>query len=75
MLQVIDVSKNYGKKEVLKNISINFEDNYGVYGLLGRNGVGKSTLMKISNHLLFIWKTSYMLVVRFIVITHFSRGK
>lgn len=51
-IQIKNLCKNYGKKEVLKNISLTFEENK-IYGLLGRNGVGKSTLLKvISNRLL-----------------------
>lgn len=45
MLEIKNLSKKYGKKVALNNISINLE--YGVYGLLGPNGAGKSTLMKI----------------------------
>lgn len=45
MLEIKNLSKKYGKKVALNNISINLE--WGVYGLLGPNGAGKSTLMKI----------------------------
>ncbi len=40
-----DVTKNYGKKQALKGISLTLET--GIYGLLGPNGAGKSTLMNI----------------------------
>lgn len=40
-----NISKNYGKKEVLADFSL--EINQGIIGLLGPNGAGKSTLMKI----------------------------
>lgn len=36
-----NLCKNYGKKEVLKNINLNIP--VGVYGLLGENGSGKTT--------------------------------
>lgn len=39
-----DVSKFYGKKQVLNNINLEIEK--GMFGLLGRNGAGKTTLMK-----------------------------
>ena len=44
-LKINNVSKTYGKKQALSNISIIFKP--GVTGLLGPNGAGKSTLMKI----------------------------
>lgn len=47
MLKLNFISKAYGKKQVLDLVSINFKEDQGVYGLLGRNGVGKTTLMKI----------------------------
>ena len=37
-----NLSKNYDKKEVLKDISFSF-DSGKIYGLLGRNGAGKTT--------------------------------
>lgn len=43
---VIDhLSKNYGKKTALSNVSISISS--GMYGLLGRNGAGKTSLMRI----------------------------
>lgn len=39
------VSKHYGAKSALDNISVTLKD--GIYGLLGPNGAGKSTLMNI----------------------------
>lgn len=40
------VNKSYNKKQVLKDINITFEENK-IYGLLGRNGVGKTTLLNL----------------------------
>lgn len=40
-----NLSKNYGKKEALKSVSLNIPS--GMYGLLGRNGAGKTSLMRI----------------------------
>lgn len=40
-----NLSKNYGKKQALKNINLTLEN--GMFGLLGRNGAGKTTLMRI----------------------------
>lgn len=44
-LKIENLSKHYGKKAALNNVSITFTD--GIYGLLGPNGAGKSTLMNI----------------------------
>lgn len=40
-----NLSKNYGKKAALKNVSVTIRS--GMYGLLGRNGAGKTSLMRI----------------------------
>lgn len=45
MLEIINLSKSYGKKKALDTINIKLEN--GLYGLLGPNGAGKSTLMNI----------------------------
>lgn len=47
MLKLEQVTKRYGKQVVLQDICLDFTDKSGVYGLLGRNGVGKTTMMKI----------------------------
>lgn len=44
-LKIENLSKHYGKKAALNNVSITLND--GIYGLLGPNGAGKSTLMNI----------------------------
>lgn len=43
-LEIINLTKSYGKKNANDNITITLEN--GVYGLLGPNGAGKTTLMK-----------------------------
>lgn len=40
-----NLSKNYEKKAALKNVSVTIHS--GMYGLLGRNGAGKTSLMRI----------------------------
>ena len=42
------LSKSFNKKNVLKNITFNFESGK-IYGLLGRNGAGKTTLFNCLN--------------------------
>ena len=46
MLSVENVSAGYGKISVLSEISIRLESN-SILCVLGRNGMGKSTLIKI----------------------------
>lgn len=50
MLEVRNLSKSFGKKEVLHNLNIEFDK--GIYGLLGPNGAGKTTLMNLIVNLL-----------------------
>lgn len=45
MLEVKNLSKYYGNKQVLIDINLNFEEG-GVYGIVGENGAGKTTLFK-----------------------------
>ena len=47
-LEIKNLNKSYGKKEVLKNINFTFEEGK-IYGLLGRNGAGKSTFFNALN--------------------------
>ena len=44
--------KSYGKTEVLRDIDLTFEEGR-IYGLLGRNGVGKSTLLNLITRRIF----------------------
>jgi len=46
MIQINDLAFSYDKKEVLRNISMKLEEGR-VYGLLGENGVGKTTLLTL----------------------------
>ncbi len=43
-IQIQNLSKSYGKKQALCDLSLHVEP--GMFGLLGRNGAGKTTLMK-----------------------------
>lgn len=45
MITIKNFSKNYGKKKVLNNVNITFEDN-NVNFIMGKNGRGKTTLLK-----------------------------
>lgn len=45
MIRVENLSLTIGKADILKNINLNME-NGKIYGLIGRNGCGKTMLMK-----------------------------
>lgn len=47
MIKLQNVTKTYGKQLVLDGVDLDFNNTEGVYGILGRNGVGKTTLMKM----------------------------
>lgn len=51
VLECKNVSKSFGEKEVLKDVSISLPCGK-IVGLLGKNGAGKSTLIKLINDLL-----------------------
>lgn len=46
MIQLKQVTKQYGQVTVLKNITLSI-DEPGIYCLLGRNGAGKTTFLKL----------------------------
>lgn len=46
MLTISQLSKKYGRKEILKNINLSVEPGQ-IIGLVGENGAGKSTLINI----------------------------
>ena len=51
ILQIKNLSKTIDKKEILKDINLNISSGK-IIGLLGKNGVGKTTLIKLINDLL-----------------------
>lgn len=51
LLEYRDVNKSYGKTTVLKNINLQIPAGK-IIGLLGKNGTGKTTLIKLANDLL-----------------------
>ena len=44
MIEIKNVEKKFGNKQVLNNVSIKIDN--GIYGLLGPNGAGKTTLFR-----------------------------
>ena len=51
LLEIKNLSKSYGKKKVLKDVNLTIPRDR-IIGLLGKNGTGKSTLIKLINDLL-----------------------
>ena len=51
LLKCTNISKNFGDKKILKNINLTINEGK-IIGLLGKNGTGKSTLIKLINDLL-----------------------
>ena len=51
LVEFKSVCKNYGEKEVLKDINFSL-GSHKVVGLLGKNGSGKTTILKLINDLL-----------------------
>jgi len=46
VIEIVEVSKNFGNVSALDNVSLNFGEGQ-IIGLLGVNGAGKSTLMRL----------------------------
>lgn len=51
IIETKNLSFSFGKKEILKNISLQIPEG-AIYGLLGKNGAGKSTTLKLLLNLL-----------------------
>ena len=51
LLEIKNLNKTFGKKEILKDVNISISSGK-IIGLLGKNGVGKTTLIKLINDLL-----------------------
>ena len=59
-LEVVGLTKSFGEKEVLKDIDFTFESGK-IYGLIGRNGVGKTTFFNSLNNDISIDEGSFYL--------------
>ena len=46
IIETKDITKNYGKYQVLNKLNIHVKEN-SIYGLIGKNGAGKTTLIRI----------------------------
>lgn len=59
-LQIKNLTKSYNQKEVLKDINFSFEEGK-IYGLIGRNGAGKTTFFNCLNEDIEIDSGSFLL--------------
>lgn len=71
MLNIEHVSANFGKLEVLKDISLNVKKGE-VICLIGPSGAGKSTLLRTLNHLEHISDGKISVMGK--VLTHYEKG-
>ncbi len=46
IIETKDITKKYGKYQVLNKLSVHIKEN-SIYGLIGKNGAGKTTLIRI----------------------------
>lgn len=46
VLETYSLTKEYGKEKVVNNVNLNIEKG-DIYGLIGKNGAGKTTIMKM----------------------------
>ena len=68
LLEIKNLSKSYGKKKVLKDINLTIPRDR-IIGLLGKNGTGKSTLIKLINDLLT--PTSGEILIKCIIVLRY----
>ena len=52
ILELNNLSKSYGSLKALHDVSLQFEET-GIYGLFGRNGAGKTTMLDIVSSRIF----------------------
>ena len=50
LLEIKNVSKSFGEKQILKDVSFSIKPNQ-IVGLIGQNGSGKTTIFKLINDL------------------------
>ena len=59
MLQVTDVSLRFGDRKLFEDVNIKFTEG-NCYGLIGANGAGKSTFLKILSGIRFSNRTCFI---------------
>ena len=70
ILETQDLTKVYGTKEAAKDISLHIREGQ-IYGLIGRNGAGKTTIMRMISGLSAPTSGSYSLFGK----TGYAMGK
>ena len=60
-LQIDRLNKSYGNKQVLKDITFTFESGK-IYGLIGKNGVGKTTFFNCLNGDIYIDSGKFLII-------------
>lgn len=60
ILETHDLTKVYGQKEAAKDVSLHIQEGQ-IYGLIGRNGAGKTTIMRMISGLSTPTRGSYSL--------------
>ena len=70
ILETQDLTKVYGKKEAAKDINLHIAEGQ-IYGLIGRNGAGKTTIMRMISGLSSPTSGSYSLFGK----TGYQKGK
>ena len=55
LVEIKDLTKSFDNKVILDNINLTIT-NGKIIGLLGKNGVGKTTLIKLINDLIPSWR-------------------
>ena len=60
ILETHDLTKKYGQKEAAKDVNLHIKEGQ-IYGLIGRNGAGKTTIMRIISGLARPTRGSYSL--------------
>ena len=63
ILATHELTKVYGQKEAAKDVNLHIREGQ-IYGLIGRNGAGKTTIMRMISGLSTPTRGSYSLLAR-----------
>lgn len=71
LIKIVDLSKKFNDKEILKKINITINEN-SIVGIIGRNGSGKTVLLKIIAGLYFADKGEIIYNQKYDIQEHYS---